>query len=458
MTPEKFWQSRDVLQHILLLSRARMVGPWAVLGYAMANAVGTIPHGITLPAIVGGRASLNLFVAVVGPSGDGKGAAAATARDGLNFGIEVETAPLGSGEGISRTFRPHGTERDADNPCAAAVFSAPEVDTLAAIGGRTGSTLNSELRKMYGGEQIGFGNSGKETRNVVAAGSYRACLTVGVQPLRSDALLGSSDGGLPQRFVWLPASDADAPDHEPDAPATMNIKRPSWERTAVRDLEVPDVARSTIREHRRAVLRGEDGVDPLDGHAYLTCLKVAVALMALEGRAVVSEEDWTLAGYVMSVSAQTRQSCSQALHAARRDVNKARAMDAVAREYIADDSKRGRAQSHILNKLAKHMQQTGPELRNTANVSLRDHVPPALAELLDSGRVTVSPGMRGTRTVQLYELYSDQKQSSSREDGNCTAGTAVRAPLKLADADEPAHRRRDRNTGRASQQTGEATA
>ncbi len=114
---DAFWSARPVLQHVLTLARARGVGPWAVLGTAMARAVCTIPPTVALPGIVGGRMSLNLFVAAVGPSGGGKGAADAAALDGFTFtGPAAQLVPLGSGEGIARTFRPLGTKRDEPNP------------------------------------------------------------------------------------------------------------------------------------------------------------------------------------------------------------------------------------------------------------------------------------------------------------------------------------------------------
>jgi hypothetical protein len=306
---ESFWSARPVLEHVLAAARARGVGPWALLGAALARAVATVPAEITLPGIVGSRMSLNLFVALVGPSGGGKGAAEAAAIDAFRFATDIETVPLGSGEGIARTFRPVGTNADDPNPVSAAFFTAPEIDTLSTITGRQGSSLSAELRKMYSGEQLGFGNAGRDTRVIVPPGSYRACLSIGVQPLRSQALLDAADGGLPQRFAWLPISDPDALDEPPEHPGTWKVSRPSWLRAIGThlDLNVPDVAWTAIRAHRLSVLREEPGVDPLDGHSLLTRLKAAAALMALEGRTVVSDADWSLAGYLLDVSAFTRE-------------------------------------------------------------------------------------------------------------------------------------------------------
>jgi hypothetical protein len=373
---DTFWSSRPVLQHVLTLARARGVGPWAVLGAALARAVATIPPDIALPGIIGGRMSLNLFIALVGPSGGGKGAAEAAAMAGFTFGL-VDTVPLGTGEGIARTFRPIGTKPDEPNPVTAAIFTAPEIDTVTAIASRHGSTLSAELRKVYSGEQLGFGNAGKDARVIVPAGSYRACLTIGVQPLRSDALLGASDGGLPQRFTWLPTSDPDAPDEPSKDPGTWKVPEPSWLRAvgSTYDLIVPEIAVGAIRAHRLAVLREDPNVDPLDGHALLTRLKVAAALMALDGRTIIDSTDWSLAGHIMDVSTYTRERCHRALIEQSRNQNTARALATADREEIISDRKVQRCKDGILRRLDR--QGGGPiqqrELRRGLKSDIRDN-------------------------------------------------------------------------------------
>ncbi|MBA2788284.1 hypothetical protein [Mycobacterium canetti] len=458
---DAFWESREVLRHVRTLARARGVGPWAVLGAVLARAVTTIPPDITLPGIVGGPMSLNLFVAITGPSGAGKGAAEAAARDGFTFkGPIVETVPLGSGEGIARTFRPPGTQHDSPNPVVAAIFTAPEIDTLAAIVARQGSTLSAELRKVYSGEQLGFGNAGKETRVIVPAGTYRACLTIGVQPLRSHALLGASDGGLPQRFVWLPTSDPDAPDEPPPDPGVWKVSRPAWLHAvgSTINLIVPETASKSIRAHRLAVLREDPNVDPLDGHSLLTRLKVAAALMALDGRTIVSEEDWRLAGYVMDVSTYTRERCQRALIEQSRTANAARALATADREEIISDRKLQRAKQAILRKLTDSRQLPRNIIRRSLKADLRDYFDPALDGLLTEGEVTVSPGQRGTQKVPVYQRYTPQKPHSSSEDKTCTESTRVPTGEKSNPTQRPRRRQRTRGKHRTPQQTGEATA
>jgi len=463
---EVFWSARPVLRHILTLARSRRVGPWAVLGTAMARAVASIPPHVALPGTVGGRMSLNLFVALVGPSGAGKGGADAAATAGVKFhGLQVDSLPLGSGEGASRTFRPLGTQPGEPNPVTSVVFTVPEIDTLTALTSRQGSTLSAELRKLYSGEALGFANAGKDTRTLVAAHTYRACVLVGVQPLRSHALLGAADGGLPQRFIWMPTTDPDAPEERPTDPGCWNAPESAWPRghsghlrLVGADLALPDSARTTIDAHRLAVLRQDTRVDALDGHALLCRLKVAVALMALDNRTALDETDWTLARHVMDVSAATRDHCRRALTQHYRSQNTARALASAERDEIVSERKAQRARDAILRRLTGDRQLTTGELRRSLKVDIRDYYDTALTELLEGGEIAVSPGQRGHHKVLMYRRYTDEKPVPTTADETCTAGTRVPESAYSIDVTREDPQRRDHGRSLGDQQTSGATA
>jgi len=161
--------------------------------------IARVDPNVGLPAIVGGRGSCNLFVTLVGISGGGKGASIAAAAELLDFRgdrlLRVEHRTLGSGEGISAAFveRIKGEAGpDIVQHTDGVMFEVAEVDTLAALGARAGSSLMPELRKMWSGERLGFQNRDRTTSLPVEAHSYRASLIVGVQPARFElhALLG----------------------------------------------------------------------------------------------------------------------------------------------------------------------------------------------------------------------------------------------------------------------------
>jgi hypothetical protein len=400
------WDRRPELAHVRDFARARRASPQATLAVVLAYAAAAVEPNVVLPPIIGTHASLNLFVALVGPSGGGKGAAEGAARDAVRFArhdgsrIWTETFPPGSGEGIARCFTPYLDDQDKDGDGkptrkrrTRAVFSAPEVDTLAALGGRRGSTLLPELRKVYSGEQIGFKNASDASTSPVEEHSYRACLIVGVQPAKAGALLDDSAGGTPQRFVWMPVDDPDAPDAHPDCPPQRTVRLPYWGRELV-ELNVPNAARSEILAHRLAVLRGNEEVDPLDGHLLLCRLKVAAALMLLGGRSVLSEDDWRLAQEIMRVSASTRTRAKAAIAARKKSANRARAHDDAERAAIIDETREQAEVKRTRRRVLERLRATGPLTRGDLNRSLRSelrgHLDHVLACLLEESQVVAS--------------------------------------------------------------------
>lgn len=365
---EAFWASRAVLTDLRQFARARRVAPWAVLGYVLARAVCAIPPHVVLPALVGSEASLNLFVALVGPSGAGKGGASGAAKSWLRTDPETVIATLGSGEGMAKVYA-YKQKPTSANPAwtqvgleLAVLFDAPEVDNLAALSARNSSTLLPQLRSAYSGEELGFSYADPSKSVRLCAYRYRLCLTVGVQPGRGSGLLDDADGGTPQRFVWLPTTDPDIPDEAPETPAAYEL--PIWPTNAgaskialgatgalglldvpakpgdLRTLTIPNVARTAIDEHRCKMLRGDTGTDPLDGHRLLCRLKVAAALMWLDRRTdEVSEQDWELAGMVMAVSDATRRSVVAALADKAQASNRARGRADTVRAVAAEEAR-----------------------------------------------------------------------------------------------------------------------
>ncbi|ORV86851.1 hypothetical protein AWC11_16990 [Mycobacterium interjectum] len=402
---EEFWTAWPILAHIRQFAQSRRRCPWAVLGVSMVRAAGLIPPGTALPPHAGGRASLNLFVALTGPSGAGKGTSEAAARDAIALRwhhgavVDLPEFPIGSGEGIARTFMPPPMDKDGlpeREQITTAIFSVPEIDTAAGLFSRSGSTLESELRKVFSGEQLGFTNAQAHTRTRVPAHTYRCGLVVGVQPGRAGALLDGADGGTPQRFVWLPVLDADMPDERPAEPAPVVITQPRF----AGDLTVPKVARDAIDAHQLAMHRGT--VDPLDGHKLLVRLKVAAALMVLDGRdekPAINDEDWNLAGVVMAVSDHTRAWVQHERTKAAQQNNRGRALATAERDEVISDRKLQRAKEAVLRWLARQAsgETFGADLRRKLKADLRDNFSAAVSELADEGRIIVIETDKGSR-------------------------------------------------------------
>jgi hypothetical protein len=410
---EPFWTARDVLRDVRQFARARRVGPWAMLGYVLARVVAAIPPTVVLPPLVGSHASVNLFVALVGPSGAGKGGASGAAADWLTTDPPTFAATLGSGEGMAKVFahkrRAGGNTGPwmQDGLRASVLFDAPEVDNLTALTTRNSSTLLPQLRSAYSGEELGFSYADQAKAVRLCAHRYRLCLTLGVQPGRGKALLDDADGGTPQRFVWLPADDADAPDELPELPARLDLRR--WpDQTvagrvligaapetlldtpitpaALRVLGVPDAARAVIDRHRVAMLRGS-GVDPLDGHRLLCRLKVAAALMFLDGRTnEITGHDWFLAGIVMAVSDRTRRGVADVLRSKADAENVSRGRAEGVRADAADQVRIDKAVQRVLDNMVRKLKASGGEMARSA---LRKTLPSRDRALFDDAENTL---------------------------------------------------------------------
>ena len=238
------------------------------------------------------EASLNLTLALVGRSGDGKGGAVAVARRAVNIGSpEFHVHTLGSGQGIAHGYghwEPPKTASPArlSNTPTSVLFTVEEVDHLAAHHNQNASTTLAELRRFSMGEKLGHLYVDRTSRVEIPAHPYRGAVIVGVQPARAGVILDDVEGGTPQRFTWWPTIDH----HPPDANPTDRSRGHGHHRTgSPSSTGSPggDPSLSAQPSGRRP--RNPPGPptsgegDPLDGHALLTRERIAAALGILNG-------------------------------------------------------------------------------------------------------------------------------------------------------------------------------
>jgi hypothetical protein len=383
-----------------------MCSPWAVLGSTILHVLHYVPPWVTLPPLIGGRGSFNLFVANVGPTGAAKGAAERVAEEAFDLNeLPIYTAPAGSGEGLTHQYA-HFSQKtgEVEWDRTAVIFTAPEVDVLTALHTRQGSTLSPQLRAAFSGERLGFAYVDRTRRLMLAPHSYRFGFVVGVQPERAAALLEQqSAGGMPQRFIWLPATDQGITADPPEAPAPMRIEatRGQWTRGSI---TVPDQVAKDVREAHVARAHG-DG-DALDGHALFCREKVAYALTLLDGRRVMVLDDWLLAGVVMTKSDRVRGSIIAELRRKAEAAGTARALEdgrqEVIRGQVVEADELRRACQAITRKLDReHDWVTGNDARHAIAAKLRHRFDEAVDKLEETGQIQVQdvtgtgqPGIR----------------------------------------------------------------
>lgn len=412
-----FWEARAELAVIRDWARARLVSPWALLAEVSARVVAALPAGVMLPATVGSRVGAGLYALIVSPSGVGKSSA---------HGVAAEVLPVpglycadlaGTGEGVTDHFvewvkdgesgervegaQPSGGGRLCWRNRSVLLF-ADEIEAVAAMFERKGTTLASFMRAGWNSARYGFSYRDKAKRTFLPPLGYRVCATVGATPDLARVLLDRADDGTPQRWAFLPGTDP----HMPAGPAVPEpgSSLAAWHPPVApqHPVIIPESVREHIRQHHVRRHRGEITIALLDAHANLSRLKWALALAALRegleprspaaGRYEVTEEDWRLAGVIMAKSDQVRGGL---LEAARRKAEKDNAARGrsegqrdVAREDEADERRTDAAAGRIMERLMRNGEWTpGGPLRNALSRPQREVFDDAIARLTEENLI-----------------------------------------------------------------------
>jgi hypothetical protein len=416
--PESFWSARPMFEHVRQAARSRLVAPDAVLAAVLAHVCVRVDRRWHLPPVVGRVGSLNNFLALVGPSGAGKGSALDCAEDLLGrLPPDIGNIPAGSGEGLVKAFFGSVTDSDGGKPRkvpkqtkTAVLLRIDEGEVLQRLGQRQGQTLFPMLRQAWSGERIG-NSYADETKNLsLPAHGYRLATVMAVQPDLGKFLLDDVAGGTPQRFLWAPTIDPDAP--EPDEVIDWP-GRLDWEPlgTPTGPLPTPDgwplglasrIERD-VRSARQRQVRG-DNVDPLDTHLPLARLKVAALLAVLEGRADVNVDDWELAGVYADTSTAVREAMAATIRDTERhndaamNARRARTAEVVTDVQLATKA----AHDALARRVADKVHKAGDagvakgNLQSATNSTSRVKLPAAIAAAMAAGWIVESTTERGT--------------------------------------------------------------
>ena len=374
----EFWHARSELTYIHDYARACQVSPWALLSVVLARVCAAVPpHVATQPLYGDAPGTLNLFVAVLGGSGDGKGLTERMARTLLPDIRNATTALPVSGEGIPAVFATRETQEEDGrrtvisciNPRA--LLSVPEITALGGSAKRLGSTLIPTLTSAYSGEALGGFNKNEANRLMVPEYGYRIALVTGVQPHNLNVIMDEEGTGLPQRFLWADTADYDAPEKVPPMPigrlgfdvsalpedmpdSGLDALYEAGDRWRMIDHGEANYPLTILRYPRSAFTAAEkDGWErlhrarqnPLDAHRIGLTIKIAglLALLSRPDSLTVTEEDWALAVYVYRRSAEFRDEAIRQFEAIKRNLK--------ARAYALDSEARDEADARRLNRI-----------------------------------------------------------------------------------------------------------
>lgn len=400
------------LDKVAKAAKTRGVNPWGVLGAVMAWVAVDIPPEVTTLSEQKGKGTFNLFVALCGEPGAGKGSTMELGSDMVRREIRGNfvtaafnkpmLAPVGSPEGMISALRPRtaADDEDEDNQppeLARIIFEVAEINRLYGERRAQESTQEGTLLSMWSNENVGVLRKKEQDTLAVEAWSYRVCFLVGAQAKWVHRLAGETSDGLAQRWLYLPA-------------ATTHVERPQLDkkRNAV-EVEIPtidipaEVWNATkpvvidnyvqyALELQAYLLRKANAekrpVDPFNVHRAYNQARVAAALAVItRGRLEVSPEAWHLAGVVMDVSDLTRTRLVREYeHRDRRD----RVEAAADRAGIHDDAVIRNAEKSIVRVLKENGgAMPGGKLRNALSKAQREVSEQAVDNLKQSGVISV---------------------------------------------------------------------
>jgi hypothetical protein len=349
--PDEFWQARESLRRIRQAAHSRVRSGDVVFYGTLARLAAMAPHTLRADTGVGTPASLNLFAAIVGPSGGGKSSGLSVSRDLVKANGYLEEFPLGSGEGVAEAYMGEAMEgtgqmaKDGSEKQAKvrkmvrhnALFHTDEGQSLTKLIERAGSTVGETLRSAWSGETIGQKNGRADTTRTVPARSYAAGLMIGFQPSTALPMLADFEAGTPQRFLWCWAVDDAIPPRSarvlwpgelaspfpPDVPTDLPppgvvVSAPPPKMIgesihfaeAILD-ELYDIEHAkntgTLPAGHWLLRPASNELDPMRSQHPVLKVKIASLLCLLDGRRTVDLDDWRLAQIVLDTSDRVRE-------------------------------------------------------------------------------------------------------------------------------------------------------
>ncbi|HET7327645.1 MAG TPA: bifunctional DNA primase/polymerase [Nocardioidaceae bacterium] len=360
------FEETDRLRHIRDAAYAAGRSPAAMLGTVLGRVLAAVPPSHVLPGAedgaIGSRASLNLGIVLMGPSGKGKSDLSKLSEGVLGVDqSDIQRTPS-SGEGMIQSYLRY-TNRTNEVAAHYRLFNVDEIGQLAAQKERGGATIGAILRSMLMGNQTGTENAEASRRRNLPANCYRMVLFAGVQPRLSDVLLNPDEtaAGLPQRFVWLRVQDPNIPPpgDRPKWPGSLDWN-PTFKPDEVVIVDYPDAIKEMVVRQDYENVTGQNDSDGSDSHLTLTRLKVAAALALLhlssdeEGAVpdvVITDQWWRIAGRIIDESVRVQYECRRLIGNVNQEKHNSVAIAKDRAEDAAEADKVQRTAKAILRKV-----------------------------------------------------------------------------------------------------------
>lgn len=321
---EDLWKQTPQLAHIAQAADSVGRNRLALLACVLTRILVEVDPGVCLPGVkdgaIGTRAPLNLGVAMVGASGQGKTMFAEMSAEILGVDPNKYVLNPSSGQGLIQAYlrwdADAGKNVLIDNPKR--LFIVDEIDKLGALTSDQGSTLMAELRTLLSGAQTGSQNARPELSRQLPGKSYNFQLVLGVQPSRAETLLSGRDAGTPQRFIWVEVTDPKTAlhaDKRPEWPGALD-----WSDAFMLEFELgspvveyPDWLKADLRDYdyKVSLETSKGGEMSRYGHQNLLRLKVAAGIAFLHECPRIEDEHVEMADLIILASRRVQRDCER---------------------------------------------------------------------------------------------------------------------------------------------------
>lgn len=319
LIPGHVWERRSWLRAIRDRAHETTAVPDATLGAALSIYAASVDHQIKIRTGIKDDLGLSLLIGVVGGSGLGKSTGWKLARRDFAPLDAPRPKPTPTGEGLAealmgwtehtepstgKTFKKHEQVRHN------ALFTIGEGAAMNVTMERSGATLGPTLRQVFSDEDLGTTTASEERHRDVPGGSYTMGVVVLYQETTAMKIINDTDTGTAQRFLWFAG-------HSPSAPPSGLIQAPRMVSPNVTTLpreQRIDGSENYVLAVEPAItekLRAEDaekrdayslGDANRDSQKPAVVAKVAALACLIEGRTLVTADDWSLAEEIYASS------------------------------------------------------------------------------------------------------------------------------------------------------------
>lgn len=324
LIPDKVWEQRGWLKAIRDRSRGTSDSPDGVLGAALGIYAASVPHNVKIATGIRRPIGFSLLVGLVSKSGRGKSSAWGMACDEFAPVDAAPIYPVPTGEGITEKLM--GWEITTDPMTGNdvkvkkqvrhnAIFHIDEGAALNAGMLRDGASVGAVMRAMFSDQQLGNANADSDRERNIPRGQYTISLIVGYQPSTAMRIVRDTSTGMAQRFLWFSARRQ--PTTEPGIPEVPSFVLPRVTTLPTATLPggktqhlvhvEPAVAALIQRESdERDAADEDDAEDDYDSQKPVVVAKLAGLACLIEGRSVITMDDWQLGCELYAASCAVR--------------------------------------------------------------------------------------------------------------------------------------------------------